>query len=379
MKVSCLQENLSKGLVTISRSVSSRSTLPILSNVLIATDGDGLKLSANNFEIGINYWIGAKVEEEGAITIPARLLTEFVNSLPPERIDMVLDDDTQTLNIHCAHFEANLKGISALEFPPVPSLDAGDSIIHIDPAELKQAINQVAFAAAVEESRPVLTGIRAQFEEKQLVLSGTDGFRLSTKSIPLSDTVENPFEVIIPARALSELARVLSSQEEPVQVTVTSSQNQILFHLNNIDLASQLIEGRFPDVSQIIPKSYATRTVVDVKNFANAARVSYLFAKDAANIVKLDITPGDGELVGGKVILTATSQELGDNITELDGNVEGEAMEIAFNAKYLIDVLNVLDGAQVVLETAAPASPGVLKTVGDDTFLHVIMPMHLSR
>ncbi len=379
MKVSCLQENLSKGLGIISRSVSSRSALPILSNVLIATDGDGLKLSANNLEIGINCWIGAKVEEEGAITIPARLLSEFVNSLPAERIDMVLDEDTQTLNIRCAHFEANLKGISAQEFPQVPGLDSVDEIIHIDPLVFKQAINQVTFAAAIEESRPVLTGIRAQFEADKLILSGTDGFRLSTKSIPLAHTIDNPVEVIIPARALSELARVLGGQEEPVQVAVTSGQHQILFHLDKIDLVSQLIEGRFPDVTQIIPKSFSTRTVVDAKNFLNAARVSYLFARDSANIVKLEIKPGDGELVGGKVILTATSQEMGDNITELDGNIEGDPITIAFNAKYLIDVLNVMDGAHVVLETTTPASPGLLRPQGDESFMHVIMPMHLSQ
>ncbi len=379
MKVSCLQENLSRGLGIISRSVSSRSTLPILSNVLIATEGDGLKLSANNLEIGITCWIGAKVEQEGAITIPARLLTEFVNSLPAERIDMILDDDTQSLNIRCAHFEANLKGISAQEFPQVPGLDAVDEFIHIDPLVLKQAINQVTFAAAVEESRPVLTGVRAQFETERLVLSGTDGFRLSTKIIPLAHPIDAPLEVIVPARALSEVARVLGTQDEPVQIAVTSGQNQILFHLDKIDIVSQLIEGRFPDVTQIIPKSFTTRTVLDAKNLLSAARVSYLFARDSANIVKLDITPGDGELVGGKVVLTATSQELGDNITELDGNIEGEGMEIAFNAKYLIDVLNVMDNAQVVLETSAAASPGVLRAHSDESFLHVIMPMHISR
>ncbi len=379
MKISCLQENLTKGLSIIGRSVASRSTLPILGNVLLATDNDRLKLSANNLEIGMNCWIGAKVEREGAITIPARLLTEFVNSLPPERIDMELDEETQTLNIRCAHFEANLKGIDAQEFPQVPSLDAGGEVIRLEPGALKQAINQVTFAAAVEESRPVLTGIRAQFEQDKLIISGTDGFRLSTKTIPLAQPIENSFEIIIPARSLTELARVLSDQDEPVQVAVTAGRNQILFHLNNIDVASQLIEGRFPDVSQIIPKNFITRTVLDAQDFLKAARVSYLFARDAANIVKVDIAPGDGELQSGHIVLTATSQELGDNISDLEASVEGEPVEIAFNAKFLIDVLSVLDSAQVALETSAAASPGVLRAVGDDSFLHVIMPMHLSR
>lgn len=379
MKVSCLQENLAKGLGVIGRAVASHSTLPILSNVLISTEVDGLKLSANNLEIGINSWIGAKVKSEGSITIPARLLAEFVNSLPPERVDLDLDETTQVLNVRCGNFEANLKGIDAQEFPLVPGLDAGEDIVLIDAELLKQAINQVAFAAAVEESRPVLTGIRAQFDKDKLILSGTDGFRLSTKTIPLALPVENSFEVIIPARALSELARVLGSQDQPVQVAVTPSQNQILFHLENIDLVSQLIEGRFPDVSQIIPKAHTTRTMIDAKNFLKAARVSYLFARDAANIVKLEIIPGDGELVGGRVVFSATSQDLGDNITDLEASIEGEKVEIAFNSKFLIDVLSVMSSAQIVLETSTPASPGMLKMVGDESFSHVIMPMHLSR
>lgn len=379
MKVSCLQENLTKGLSTIGRSVANRSTLPVLANVLLATEGDHLKLSANNLEIGINCRIGAKVEREGAITIPARLLTEFVNSLPPEQIDLTLDEATQTLNVHCAHFEANLKGIDAHEFPMVAGLEAGTEVIHIDPLTLKQLIAQVTFAAAVEESRPVLTGIRAQFDRAALTMSGTDGFRLSMKTIPLTHAIDQNFEVIIPARALVELGRVLGDQDEPVQVAVTPNKNQILFHFDQVDLVSQLIEGKFPDVTQIIPKQYATRTVLDAKNFLKAVRVSYLFARDAANIVKVDITPGESELVGGRVVLTATSQELGDNVSELNAAVEGKPMEIAFNAKYLIDVLNVLDSAQVVFETSAAASPGVIRAIGDDSFLHVIMPMHLSR
>ena len=379
MKVSCLQENLAKGLSIVGRSVANRSTLPVLGNVLLATDGDRLKLSATNLETGINCWIGAKVEEAGAITIPARLLTDFVNSLPPERIDLILNEETQTLNTRCAHFEANLKGIDSQEFPVVPGLDAGKEIIRLDPVSLKQMINQVAFAAATDESRPILTGVLAHFGPETLTMSAADGFRLSTKSIPLTHPVDEEFEVIIPARALTELSRIIGDQEEPIQIVLTASSNQILFHLDGVDLVSQLIEGKFPDVTQIIPTTYTTRTVLDARNFLKAARVSYLFARDAANIVKVDVTPGDDELAIGKLSLTATSQELGDNVSELDVSVEGDSIEIAFNAKYLIDILNVIESAQVALETTAAASPGVLRPVGDDNFIHVIMPMHLSR
>jgi DNA polymerase-3 subunit beta len=378
VKVSCLQENLSKGLSIVGRAVASRSTLPVLSNVMLATDNGRLKLSATNLELGINCWVGAKVEEDGATTVPARLLTDFVNSLPPERIDLELAVRTQTLNARCARFEANIKGIDAQEFPIIPTADDGESAIRVNPEDLRQMIDQVAFAAATDESRPILTGVLARFEEDRLTLAAADGFRLSVRSVPLGHEVEQMIEVIIPARALGELARISGDQEEWVEVIITPARNQILFHLTDVDVVSQLIEGKFPDYNQIIPSGFTTRTVLDASGFLKAARVSHLFARDAANIVRLEISPGD-ELMPGHLTLAATSAELGDNVGQVDASVDGDPMEIAFNAKYLIDVLSVVDSAQVALETTSPASPGVLRPVGDDDFIHVIMPMHIGH
>jgi DNA polymerase-3 subunit beta len=378
VKVSCLQENLAKGLSIVGRAVASRSTLPVLSNVLLATDNGRLKLSATNLELGINCWVGAKVEEEGSTTVPARLLADFVNSLPPERIDMELVVRTQTLNARCARFEANIKGIDAQEFPIIPTAEDGGSTIRLAPEDLRRMIDQVAFAAATDESRPILTGVLARFEGDRLTLAAADGFRLSVRSAPIGQALDQPVEVIIPARALGELARIASDQEEQVEVIVTPARNQILFHLKDVDLVSQLIEGKFPDYNQIIPSGHATRTVLDSSGFLKAARVSHLFARDAANIVRLEVAPGD-ELMPGHITLEATSAELGDNVGQMDAHIEGEPVEIAFNAKYLIDVLSVVDSAQVILETTSASSPGVLRPVGDDDYLHVIMPMHLSR
>jgi DNA polymerase-3 subunit beta len=378
VKVSCLQENLSKGLGIVGRAVSSRSSLPVLSNVLLATEGGRLKLSATNLEIGINCWVGAKVGEEGAVTVPARLLTDFVNSLPPEPIDLELSVRTQTLHARCARFEANIKGIDAQEFPIVPSAEEGARFIHLDAVALRQMISRVVFAAAADESRPILTGVLTVFDKDRLTMAAADGYRLSVQHIPLDQGVGERLEVIIPARALAELARVLADQTEPVGAVVTPARNQVLFHLHDIDLISQLIEGRFPDYHQIIPASHANRAVLDVGALLKATRLAHLFARDAANIVRIEIAAGD-ELTPGRVTLAATSSELGDNVGQLDATVEGEPIEIAFNAKYLIDVLSVVDTVQVSLDTTSPSSPGVLRRLGDDAFIHVIMPMHLSR
>ncbi len=379
MKVSCLQENLAKGLSIVGRAVASRSTLPVLSNVLLATDNGQLKLSATNLEIGINCWVGAKVEEDGAITVPARLLGDFVNSLPPERIDLELDEETQTLNLKCARFESNIKGIDAHEFPVVPSAGDDEAGIKLEPETLRTMIDQVVLAAATDESRPILTGVLVQFDEDNLTMAAADGFRLSVKSAPLGQTLGEPTEVIIPARALMELSRISADQEEPIELIITPARKQVLFHLQNIDLVSQLIEGKFPDYNQIIPKGYATRSVLETSSFLKAARVSHLFARDSANIIKLEVVPAGDELMNGRITLVATSAELGDNVADIDASIEGDPLEIAFNAKYLIDVLSVIDSPQVALETTAASSPGVIRPIGDDQFTHVIMPMHISR
>ena len=389
MKVSCLQENLSRGLAIVGRAVSLRSVLPVLHNILLATEQSQLKLSATDLSTSITCWLGAKIEEEGASTVPARLLVDFVNSLPPEQIDLELVTRTQTLHLKCARTEANIKVIDAQEFPLIPT-GIEDRKITLQPEALRQMIEQVTLAAATDESRPILTGVLADFQEEKVTLAAADGFRLSVRSAPLSEPVPEAMSlqdpvgrVIIPARALQELGRVAAEEGEPVEMTIPSARNQVLFHLAGgalggpIEVVSQLIEGNFPDYTQIIPTSYNTRTVVDTKEFLRAAKIALLFARDAANIVRVQMTPGEGE--PGSLTLAATAAEVGDNVGQIDATIEGQAMEIAFNGRYLIDILNVIDSAQVALETSAPSSPGVFRPVGDEDFVHVIMPMHISR
>ena len=374
MRVSCLQENLAKGLSVVGRAVASRSTLPVLSNVMLSTDNGRLKLSATDLEIGINCWIGAKVEEDGATTVPARSFIDLVNSLPSERIDMELIVRTQTLNLKCARYEANLKGIDAQEFPLIPSAEEGEGQIALEAAAFRKMIEQVVLAAATDESRPILTGVLAKFEGNQLTLAAADGFRLSVRTAQLPVETE-PVSVIVPARSLAELARI-STDEEDITLVITPTRNQVLFHAPNVDLVSQLIEGNFPDYQQIIPKSCSTRTVLNTNSFLRACKTANIFARDAANIVRVQIAPG-GELAPGHITIAATSAELGDNVGEIDASIEGDEVEIAFNVKYLIDVLSVMDSAQVVLETTTSSSPGVIKPVGEVDFVHVIMPMHV--
>jgi DNA polymerase-3 subunit beta len=326
--------------------------------------------------MAISCWIGAKVEEEGAITIPARLLAEFISSLPSEKVDISLSPQTKTLGLRCARFEARISGIDAKDFPPIPKVEEGIST-KVEVEALRQGITQVVFAAATEESRPVLTGVDAKFDGDLLTLAAADGFRLAVYKLPVAVPVSQATEVIIPARTLAELNRLVAEQEEAVEITVNQGKGQALFRLKNVELVSQLIQGTFPNYAQLIPQSYNTRAVVSVSDFLRATKTASIFARDGSGIVRLIMTPG-GELTAGKMVVSARSEEIGDDVGEIDAMVEGEEAKIAFNGKYLTEVLSVLHEAQVALETTSPSSPGVLRPVGVDNYIHVVMPMFVQ-
>ncbi len=376
MKLSCLQENLNHGLNVVGRAVATRTTLPITSNILLATDQSRLKLAATNLEMAITCWIGAKVEEEGAITVPARLLTEFISSLPNDKIDVSLSPRTKTLELKCARFEARISGVDAKDFPPIPKVEEGVKT-KLEVEAFQQGINQVVFAAATEESRPVLTGVDAQLKDNILTLAAADGFRLAVFRLPLAAPVEKTTEAIIPARSLAELNRLMADQEEPVEITVNATKSQALFRLKDIELVSQLVQGTFPNYTQLIPQSYKTRMIVNVDEFLRATKTAAIFARDGSGIVRLVITPGAAK-APGKLTVSARSEEIGDDVGEIDAKVDGEEAKIAFNGKYLTDVLSVLRETQVALEITNPSSPGVIRPVGVDNYLHVVMPMFVQ-
>jgi DNA polymerase-3 subunit beta len=376
MKLSCQQENLNRGLGIVGRAVAARSTLPITQNILLSAEKSRLKLAATNLEMATTCWIGSEVKKEGDITVPARLLIDFVNSLPNDLIEINLPANSHILELKSGHFQARIHGIGASDFPPIPQISDGLTIT-IEAANLREGITQVAFAAATEESRPVLTGINTEFDGDQLNLVAADGFRLAVHKTTLGSPVMERTTVIVPARTLSEVNRLLAEQEEPVEITVNEKKSQILFRLKGAELVSQLIQGSFPNYSQVIPENYTTRAVLDISEFLRVTKMSSIFARDASGIVRLVITPG-GELTPGKVTVSAHAEEVGDNTGEIDALTDGEEARIAFNVKYLADVLSILPQAQVALELTTPSSPGTLRPIGVDNYVHVVMPMFVQ-
>jgi DNA polymerase III subunit beta len=376
MKVSVLQENLAHGLNIVSRAVSPRSTLPVLANVLVATDEGRLRLSATNLEMGITCWIGAKIEEEGSTTVPARTFTDLVSTLPSDRVNMTLNVRTQSLNVVCGSSNTDIKCIDSQEFPPIPVPDLGQGI-QINVADLKEMIQQVVFAASADEARPILTGVLVTVQGNQIGLEAADGFRLSVRKASLSDSASRPIKAVIPARALSELARIAGDGDQPLTMVVPPGRGQVIFRMKDVELASQLIEGTFPDLEQVIPRSYQTRTVLSTAQFLKACKQAEIFAREGSHIARINITPG-GEMKPGSVEISGHSEETGSNQTVVDASIEGPPVLIAFNVRFLREVLDVIKTPNVALETTTETSPGVIHPVGEDTFLHVIMPMHLG-
>ncbi len=379
MKVTVLQENLARGLGIVSRAVSPRSTLPVLSNILIASDEGRLRLSATNLEMGITCWIPARIEEEGSITVPARTFADLVNTLPGEQVALSLDLQTQTLNVRSGTSTNDIKGIDAQEFPPFPAPEMEEAL-QLNVADFKEMVQQVAFAASVDEARPVLMGVLLNVQGDRLEMAAADGFRLSVRTATLSSPAQQPVNILIPARALSEFARIASSSDgdHAVSMFVPKGRGQVIFRIKDVELVSQLIDGTFPDYQQIIPRSYKSRTLVSTASLLKACKQAEIFAREGSNVARLDIKAAEGDMTPSEVEISATSEETGKNETIVEATVDGSGVLIAFNVKFLREALEVIKTPNVALETSAPNAPGVIRPVGDDHFLHVIMPMHLG-
>ncbi|MBI5825253.1 MAG: DNA polymerase III subunit beta [Chloroflexi bacterium] len=377
MKVTVLQENLARGLSVVSRAVSPRSTLPVLSNILIATDEGRLRLSATNLELGITCWIAARIDEEGSTTVPSRTFSDLVSSMPSDQVQLTLDVKTQNLHVKGGASNNDIKCIDAQEFPPLPTPEMKDAV-QLNVADFKEMIHQVAFAASTDEARPVLMGVLMNVEKDKVTMAAADGFRLSVRKAHLSQAVSQPINIIIPARALNELARVASDGEEPIYMVVPKQRGQVLFRVKDVEVVSQLIDGTFPDYHQIIPRNYKSRTLVSTASLLKACKQAEIFAREGSNVARLDIKESKGEMQPSEVEISATSEETGKNETIVEATVDGGSVLIAFNVKFLREALEVIRTPNVALETSAANAPGVVKPVGDDNFLHVIMPMHLG-
>jgi DNA polymerase III subunit beta len=370
LRLTCQPSILGQALQIVSRAISTRSTLPILNNVLLETTSEGLSLTATNLEIGIRKVVAAEVAEEGSTTAPARLLTDFVASLPDDDLEAGLDVSTQTLGLRCGRFDTHIKCIEADEFPPGPRPDEGDRLT-IPLEGLLRAVEQTQMAASTDEARPVLTGELLQIAGPQLLLVATDGHRLAERRLTAAAADDLDARLIVPARALAELPRAFRGEAGEIEVLVSSARNQVFFRAGSSEVNSRLIDGGYPNYSQVIPSKSSTVVKVPTSVLSQTVRAVSLFARDSANVIRL-------RAHAGALVLSATTNEVGDSRAELDASVEGPEIQIAFNARYVLDALSVMECDQVELHFDGPLSPGLIKQPSSDDYVYVIMPVRVA-
>jgi len=376
MQVTCLRENLSRGLANVSRAVASRATLPVTQNVLLEGDNGQLKLTATNTEIAISTWIGAQIEDEGSITVPARMLTDFVNSLPGETVTIDFQPESAGVKVSSGKFNGDISGIPAEEFPPIPEVSGGVSVA-IPADTFKGALERVVFAAATDDSRPVLTGVKIELKEKSFIVAAADGFRLAVETGELAEAIDGEIGIIVPAKTLAEVERLLGDGSSTISLSTDSNDRSAKFRLDSSEIVTSLVQGTFPDYEKLIPTSWSTRASIDLSQMSQATRAASIFARDGSGIIRIMINPGEADAAGAVKVI-ARAEEVGANENEVEASVEGDETKIAFNSKFLSDVLNVIEGDDVKLETTTPSSPGVFRSPKHENYTHVVMPMFVQ-
>lgn len=371
MKLQVLQENLVKALNLTSRFASSRAQLPVLGNIILSAGKTKLLVASTNLEISVATWIGAKVEKEGSLTVPARTVTDLVTNLLPGTVN--LESEKEQLKISSPSFTSTLSGMNSSDFPKIPQV-VDKTGFSLPKEEFLGAISKVVFAASIDETRPVLTGILFLFEKDALTLVATDGFRLSQKKMrpPAADRSFKADKLILPRGALGELSR-LSEEEGSIAFGFKEKENQAVFGVGETVLSTRILEGEFPDFEKIIPKNSAYKISLDKEEFLRAVKLASVFARESANIVRLRVESGSVEI-------SAESSQSGSQKTKVDAKVEGSKgeFEIAFNYRFLEEFLHSATGEEVAVELSDEASPGVFLDTKDNNYLHLIMPVKIQ-
>lgn len=365
MKFSCLQQDLLPILQAVSRSVSAHPTIPVLSNILFSTEGKKLKVAATNLEVGVIKYLPVGTQEPGDLTIPAKILVELISSLPPSQL--TIETSGEIMTVLSGKFKATINGISANEFPVIP-LPTGKEVSF--KKEVFLSCQHILFSAAIDEGRPTLTGILTFTEGGKLNLVATDGFRLAHRQVSLPEG-KLIFKNIIPKKTFEELLRIITEEEiEEITISTSDNQNQAIFKLGSTVVSSRLIEGSFPNWEKIIPTTSSTRLVMDKEVFLNALKLASVFAKNEANIIEFNISPE-------AILVKSASLQLGSQESEIEGQIEGEKLQIAFNCRFLLEAVSNSPASQLLIEFAGPLSPALLKPIGVEGLQFVVMPVKL--
>jgi DNA polymerase-3 subunit beta len=374
-KVTIQKTSFAENLAIVGRAVSTHAQLPVLSNILLSKDEGQLRLSATDLTIGVTVWMDANMDGDLGLTLPAKTLTDVVNSLVEPEVVFSVNGKPEAA-LKCGAYKGVVKGIEASEFPTIPEFDVSSGI-SLDAITLKEMILNVAFAASVDDSRPVLTGVLINMEGKSLSMVGTDGFRLAICKVDLPVTFAKK-QMIVPASTLKEVVRIIgATKASKITLSLPLTGSQVVFRCENVQIVSQLIDGKYPDYQAILPKGYKTRTVIATADLLKACKQASIIAREGSNVVRFHLQPGPNQT--GKVKLLAESDETGASEIELDATIEGQELEIAFNVKFMQDGLEAISMKRVVVETNTHNTPATIRPAEEqDAYLYVLMPMHID-
>ncbi|RJR26948.1 DNA polymerase III subunit beta [candidate division WWE3 bacterium] len=369
MKFTCLQENLEKGLQIVSRAVPNKGSLPILSNILFVAENGRLKLAATNLETAVTTYVPCSVEEEGSVTIPAKLIKDFVSTLRPGTIKASLNHDV--LHITSEKTKSKFNGISADEYPELPVFPEDVSYFELDPKEFGDDVAYVAFASGNDESRPIFTGIFLNYQEGVLTIASTDGFRLSEKILKIESSVGN-FSAVIPARTMLEVSKIFAGSQEKIKFALNEGENLALFSSEDTTVATRILDGQYPDYKKIIPSEKVLSASFSTDEFVEAVKLTNVFAKEGNNAIKVRFDPEEN-----LIRISSLAEEAGEHISELGAEIEGDLLEIAFSSRYLLDYLNNIKTERIHFRTNGNISPCLLLSDAHENFIHIIMPMQI--
>ena len=373
MKISSLQENLKTSLLIVSHIAGKNVNLPILNNVLIEALDGKIKLVSTDLEIGIVSVVRGKIEEEGTFTVEAKILSDYISLLPNKKVDIIKKENK--IKIECDNYKTSINGQESEEYPLIHQVEKNE-YYKVKSDDFKQALSQVIFAVSTSETRAELSGVLFDFNSKNLILAATDSFRLAEKKIEIQTNTKEERNIIVPAKTLQEVLRILSSlknedlNSEAQEITFYISDNQILFVLGNTELVSRLIEGQYPDYKQIMPSTSKTKAIINKGELLRAVKAASLFSKSGVNDVNLDFPLGKN-----KTVISSTSGQSGDNISELDSSVQGEDNGIVVNFKYLLDGINNIEGENIFIQVVDGETPCLLKGENNGSYSYIIMPI----
>ncbi len=373
-KVTVEKSAFAESLAIVGRAVASGPHLPVLANVLIESDAGQLRLAATDLTLGVSVWMDARLDGQLALTLPAKTLTDIVNSLADSEVQFSVNGKPEAA-IKSGTFKGVVRGIEASEFPAIPEHDVSNGIT-LEASLLKEMIQATAFAASIDQARPVLEGVQLSLEGSTLSLAATDGFRLAVKKATLPVNTGSQ-QVIIPASSLKETVRILSATKPGlVHLMIPKKGSQMVLRAGNVQLISQLIDGRFPDYQMIVPKGHKTRTVLATSDLLKACKQAAIIAREGGNVIQLRLTPGEDQT--GKVTVLAESGDTGESEVELPATITGPEVTIAFNVKFLQDGLEAIRTKNVVMETNTHNTPAVIRPAGEEEYLYILMPMHVD-